>query len=264
MLENYVEHYGKDPKWHIIATEEPFRITIKRNKQPVVIFQSRWDGVLRQLSDGGIYLLEHKTTGQITLPYLEIDSQAGSYYAVASQILRARGILKPGQEIAGIIYNFLRRTPGDDRPQDEQGLYLNKPTKAHYIEALAGIDGWTEPVLRKMKLDDLDSIAAANHMVVGGDVSKSQPPPAFVREIVLRSHAEQRKQLDRIADEVQWMNAVRNGTLPVLKHDRKDCPRCPFWIPCQLDERSNYAEAESVLRSDYYKVDPYEDTRKSA
>jgi hypothetical protein len=224
MLENYVDHYGRDPGFHIIATEEPFRITIKRGGNPVCIFQSRWDGVLRLAADGQVYLLETKTASQITLPYLEIDDQGGSYFAVASQILRARGILKQGQDIAGIIYNFLRKTTGDEREQNEDGLYLNK----------------------------------------NGEISKRQPPPPFVREIVLRSKAEQRKQLDRIADEVMWMNAVRDGTLPVIKTPTKDCPRCPFWLPCQLDERSNYAEAESVLHSDYIQIDPYEDTRKSA
>jgi hypothetical protein len=264
MLENYVDHYGRDTQWHIIATEEPFRITIKRKGKPVCIFQSRWDGVLRLLSDGRIYLLENKTAGQITLPYLEIDDQGGSYFAVASQVLRARGVLKPGQEIAGIIYNFLRKTPGDDRPQNAHGQYLNKPTKEHYVAALAGVDNWTEASLRKMKVDDLDSIAAANYIEVQGDVSKSQPPPPFVREIVERSKLEQRKQLDRIADEVMWMNAIRNGTLPVIKTPTKDCPRCPFWIPCQIDERGDYAEAESVMQSDYIQIDPYEDDRKPA
>lgn len=264
MLENYVDYYGKDPQWHILATEEPFRITIRRKGKPVAIFQSRWDGVLRDLRDGQIYLLETKTAGQITLPYLEIDDQGGSYFAVASAVLRARGVLKPGQDIAGIWYNFLRKTPGDYRPQNEHGQYLNNPTKAHYIAALTGIDGWTEAALRKMKVDDLDGIAAANYVVVEGDVSKSQPPPPFVREPVLRSKAEQRRQLDRIADEVQWMNAIRTGLLPVIKTPTKDCPRCPFWIPCQLDERGNYAEAESVMQSDYIQIDPYEDDRKSA
>jgi hypothetical protein len=264
MLENYVDHYGKDTQWHIIATEEPFRITIKRNGKAVVIFQSRWDGVLRLLSDGRIYLLETKTTGQITLPYLEIDDQGGSYFAVASRLLRARGVLKPNEEIAGIIYNFIRRTPGDDRPQNEHGQYLNKPTKEHYVAALIGVDEWTESELRKLKVDGLESVAAANYIAVQGEVSKSQPPPPFVREIVERSKAEQRTQLDRIADEVQWMNAIRTGLLPVIKTPTKDCPRCPFWIPCQIDERGNYAEAESVMRSDYIQIDPYEDTRKSA
>jgi len=264
MLENYVDHYGRDKNFHIIAVEEPFRITIKRNGKPVCIFQSRWDGVLRLLSDGQIYLLESKTASQITLPYLEIDDQGGSYFAVASAILRARGVLKPKQEIAGIIYNFLRKTPGDDRPQNAEGQYLNKPTKAHYIDQLTGVDDWAQEDLRRLKVDELESIAAANYVVVEGEISKSQPPPPFVREIVLRSKAEQRRQLDRIADEVAWMNAIRDGTLPVIKTPTKDCPKCPFWIPCQLDERGNYAEAKSVMQSDYIQIDPYEENWKSA
>jgi Zierdtviridae exonuclease len=221
MLENYVNHYGTDPQWYVIATEHPFKIRIHRQGKPVAYFQSRWDGVVR--FNGKIYLLEHKTAAQIFLPYLEIDDQGGSYFAVASAMLRAQGILKPNEPIAGIIYNFLRKTSGDDREQNEEGQYLNKD----------------------------------------GNVSKRQPPPPFVRETIFRSRSEQRTQLERIADEIAVMNAVRDGTIPVTKTPTKDCPHCPFWTPCTLDERGSDSVL-SVLKADFIKHDPYADNRKSA
>lgn len=264
MLDGYVEHYGKDQQWHVIATEQPFAVKLFRLGEPVAIFKSRWDGVVRSLVDGRIYLVEHKTASQIMLPYLEMDDQGGSYWAVASQVLRAKGILKPKEDIAGIIYNFLRKAMPDERPQNGQGLYLNKPTKEHYVAALIGVDGWTEDRLRKLKVDDLDSVAAANYLVVEGDISKSQPPPRYVREIIERSRIEQRTQLDRIADEVTVMNAVRDGTIPLTKTPTKDCPRCPFWMPCQLHERGSLHAFQEVLQADYIQEDPYLDDQKSA
>jgi hypothetical protein len=152
----------------------------------------------------------------------------------------------------------------DERPRNAEGLCLNKPTKKHYIEALTGVDDWHPSALSKMTIDQLDSIAAAHYIVVEGDVSKSQPSPLFVREIVERSPQEQRTQLERIADEVAVMNAVRDGTIPVTKTPTKDCPRCPFWLPCQLDERGNKREVHSIMKADYVQVDPYEDNYKSA
>src|SRR5215469_3027806 len=70
MLEQYVDYYGKDSQWSILAVEEPFSIRITRHGKPVAIFKSRWDGVLRDLASGKIRLLEHKTASSINLAYL--------------------------------------------------------------------------------------------------------------------------------------------------------------------------------------------------
>jgi hypothetical protein len=223
MLEEYIDYYGRDEQWDVISTEQPFRVRITHEGTPVAYFTSRWDGVVRSREDGLIYLLEHKTAAQIVTAYLELDDQGGSYWAVASQLLRNAGVLKPGENIAGIIYNFLRKAMPDEREQNDEGLRLNKD----------------------------------------GKVSKRQPPKAFVRHPIERSPKEQATQIQRIADEVVVMNAVRNGTIPLTKTPTKDCPRCPFWVPCTLHERGsdNY---KTVLRNNYRQIDPYKDTRKSA
>jgi hypothetical protein len=137
--------------------------------------------------------------------------------------LKAQDILKQNESIAGIIYNFLRKAKPDDRPQNLDGLRLNKD----------------------------------------GSVSKKQPPPLFVRTVIERSPSEQRTQLERIADEVTVMNAMRDGTIPVTKTATKDCPRCPFWVPCSLHERGSDSY-KAVLRAHFRQQDPYADTRKAA
>jgi hypothetical protein len=223
MLENYVAEYGKDPDWYIIATEQDFAVKIMREGKPVAIFASTWDGVLRSADDGRIYLLEHKTAASVQLAYLELDDQAGAYFAVATTILRARGILKPGEEIAGIVYNFLRKGHVDLRPRNEGGAYLNKD----------------------------------------GSVSKRQPPPLLVRHFVERGPNEVRSQMQRIADEVAWMDAIRSGQLPLLKNTSKDCTFCDFFDMCRLHERGGDSWKE-LARTQYDIVDPYADKRKSA
>jgi len=223
MLEEYVDHYGKDPQWSIIAIEQEFAVKINFRGEVVAIFASRWDGVLRDLSTGKLFLLENKTASQIVTAYLELDDQGGSYLAVAEAVLRAKGILKANEHIEGIIYNFLRKAAPDERPVNAEGLRLNK---------------------------DLT-------------VSKKQPPPLFRREVIYRSVAEQATQLERIADEVAVMNAVRSGSIPITKTPTKDCPRCPFWGVCVLHERNKTAY-RTVLKANYVQADPYKDMRKSA
>lgn len=204
MLDGYVEKYGTDPDWFVIAIEQPFRIKVVSHGKPIALFMSTWDGVFRDRRDGLLYLMEHKTAAQISLPYLELDDQGGAYWAVAGAWLRAQGILKPGENIAGIRYNFLRKAMRDDRPQDTNGLALNKD----------------------------------------GSVSKRQPPPRYVRHDVERSPGEQKSQMERLAKEVAIINGLRDGSIPVTKNTTKDCPWCPFFDACILHDRGGTAYKE--------------------
>lgn len=268
MLEGYVDTYGKDSQWQIISVEQPFEIAIRRERQTAVIFKSRWDGVFRDLATGLILLLESKTASQIATAYLELDDQGGAYWAVAGRVLRANGVLKKNEEIGGIQYNFLRKAMPDDRPQDANGLYLNKPLKGDYIEALRSLgirhveqsSPRSGPVaIEKATIKDLDAACRFAGAEVLGEISKSQPPPLFVRpDPIMRNQGEIATQLQRITDEVQWMNAIRSGILPVTKTPTRDCPRCPFWGPCTLHEQGSDAY-RTLLASNYVQEDPYED-----
>lgn len=225
MLEGYFDKWGRDPQWHIIAVEQPFSVRIKHAGKPVAIFRSRWDGVARDLDSGLIILLEHKTASQVNLAYLEGDDQAGVYCAVASEVLRAKGVLKPGEEIAGIQYNILRKAMADERETDADGYSLNKD----------------------------------------GTISKRQPTARFIRpDLVERSPAQNATQLKRIEDEVAVMNAVRLGIIPVTKTRTKDCPHsCDFWNMCLLHDFGDDRWLE-LKKAHFTAQDPYEDTRKSA
>jgi hypothetical protein len=223
MLEGYVEEYGKDKQWEILAIEQSFRVNVTHHGKLVAVFASTFDGVERDASDGEVYLLEHKTAGQISTAYLELDDQAGSYWAVATAILRAKGILGPKEHIAGIVYNFLRKSMPDDRPVNAEGMRLNQD----------------------------------------GSISKRQGVPRFVREIIERSPGESKRQMERMADEIVLMNAVRDGLVPLTKSTMKDCTFCEFFTMCTLHERGG-DDWREIMRSEYVVQDPYEDRRKSA
>lgn len=232
MLVGYIEKYGVDESWDVIGTEEPFQIdiphpaqyTIDRRSSPLAIYAGTFDGVYRDLIDDSFWLMEHKTAKTISIAHLPLDDQAGSYWAIASKILQARGILRKGEIIKGIMYNFLRKAMPDDRPQNAQGEYLNKD----------------------------------------GKVSKQQPKPLFLREPVDRGRRERATQLRRIQNEALVMEAARNRPDRLTKNPTFNCHwDCFLYTMCTLHERGG-PDWEDYKDAMFVRRDPYADHRKSA
>jgi hypothetical protein len=278
MLEHYVEVYGKDEKWEVIATEHAGHVILPRPEMKIfrrvrpevkrwLKYFFTWDGVFRDLEDGQLYLMEHKTAAAISTLHLSLDNQAGSYWAIASQSLQKQGILTAGQDIVGIRYNFLRKAMRDTRPQNEDGHYTNLPTKSHYVDALYNHFGEDEPPeameawerdLPKMTLASLKEMAETQGLTVLGDVSKSQPPAYFHREDVYRTRAERLTQIERIQDEAVFAEAYRNGYLPIVKSPSRDCSWCPYNRMCELDEQGDAEAVEVFKETMFHKESPYE------
>lgn len=271
MLLGHHEKFGGDPDWDVVYTEEPFAIGIPHPSDPdedIVIFNSTFDGVYRDRTTRKFSLMEHKTAKAITVDHLPLDDQGGSYWAVASIVLRDKGILKRGQAIDSITYNFLRKGLPDERPKDSAGYATNKPIKAHYQAAIdaAGIsfpytygDGSkvTQAEVSKMTLAQLSEFAADLGLTVLGDRSAVQPPPLFERHVVYRTRAEQRTQINRIASEALAMEQFREGTLPLYKNPTRDCHwDCAFFNMCQLhDQSSDWEEFRDAV---FMRRDPYD------
>lgn len=268
LLDEYVKKYGKDEHMYVIQPERTFQLDITERvaragkRKLLAILAGTYDLVYRNLIDELIWLEEHKTAKAVILDHLPLDDQAGTYWAVAGQHLRHEGLIGPKERLQGIEYNFLRKAMPDPRPRNAKGHYTNKPIKAHYIEALSGLDGWEDSQLSKKTIAELESIAAAHHLVVLGEPSKNQPSPLFVRERVFRTAREREQQLQRIADEHTHMMAYRRGTLPLLKRSTRDCQwDCSFYHMCLLHESgSDWEEYRDAM---YEVQDPYADHRKS-
>lgn len=275
MLNRYVEHWGQDDRWDVIATEKTFRVTMARPARRIfgidipalqrwLRYVGTWDGVYIDLDTGEIWLMEHKTAASINVGHLPLDDQAGSYWAVASKILQQEGILPKRMAIAGIMYNFMRKSPGDDRPKSELG-YHNQPQKAHYVLALEnhyGSDhGGPEELeslqLEKWKVADLKDLADKQGLTVYGDVSKVQPPPWFERYPVYRSQGERATMIERIKTEAFYKEGFINGDLPIYKTPGRECAWCPFQRMCQLDEQGDQQAVEEFKESQYHTRDPY-------
>lgn len=283
MLEGYVAKYGTDPQWHFISAEQAFQLPVPwpsgdrqllwevEDGEIMLTYAGTFDGVYRDLSTGRFELLETKTAKAIVTSHLTLDDQAGSYWAVASYVLRKQGLLKEGENITSINYNFLRKALPDDRPRDAEGYATNKPIKLHYINAMrekavvtddgsrAVIDAKT---LGKLKLEDLATLAERSDLTVLGDRSKQQPTELFHREQVHRTRPERRTQLERIQNEALHMQAVRERMLPVIKRPTRDCTwDCDYFTMCELQERGGDWKTHRQVA--FIQLDPYADHRKS-
>ena len=263
MLTRYIEEYGKDESWFVIATEMKGKVILPRPQMKIfgrvrpeikrwLRYHFTWDGVYRDLHDGQVKLMEHKTAASIITSHLPLDNQAGSYHAVANQTLTKQGVLKEGEEIVAITYNFLRKAMADQRPRDANGYYTNKPVKQHFIDAIG--DGLTG----KETLVRLQEIADELELVVLGDVSKSQPPLYFERHEVYKTRAERETQIRRIQDEALFSEAYRKGFLPVVKSPSRDCGWCQFSKLCEMDESGDQEAVDVIKETMFHTSSPYE------
>lgn len=265
MIGNYLDLYGKDERWFMLSAEQTFELPIpdprKAHKgEMLALYNGTFDTVaLDEEGDDSLWLWDHKTAKTIQTSHLQLDDQAGSYWAVAGDVLRQLGLIEPGMKLDGILYNFLRKAKADDRPKDADGYYRNKPQKAHYIEALKSVYFGPKPI-DKLSLKDLEELALTTDLTVLGDVSKQQPSPLFLRYPVWRTSSERKTQIRRIQGEALNMDAHRRKLLPIVKNPTKDCSwDCDFFNLCQLHEQGD--DWREFKRASFKQVDPYADHR---
>lgn len=260
MLEGYHRQYAGDPDWDVIATEQDFQVMFTADSGLRIEYDGTFDGVYRDRSTKHLRLMEHKTCKALpNFGHLVLDDQAGSYFAVASTILRHKGLMTPKENIWGITYNYLRKGTPDTRPTDPQGYSTNNPKKDHYVEALkdvASVDEFPTEKLRKMKIEELDGLAAQLGVTVVGDRSANQPTPLFARKDIRKTRGERANQIERIKAEAMHMEAMRTGLLPVYKNPTLDCSwDCAFFELCGLDESG--VDTQEYRDSVYKIEDPY-------
>lgn len=226
MIRQYRRMYGDDPHWEVLVPEKRFAVLIPKRErltEAIARFVGTWDLVVRDLNDGKVKIVDHKNVGTIKTKHLTIDEQKGSYISMGTFYLRQEGILGSKESIRGMEYNFLRKAKRDIRPEDELGQKLNKD----------------------------------------GSVSKRQPTPNFLRHFEGMSPRQRNNQILRISAEVEVMNMVRSGELPVLKTPTERCPYdCDFFDLCEMHEEG--VDISEYKRMAFRRRDPYFDHREGA
>lgn len=224
MLTHYLEVYGNDSDWDVLATEHPFKQVVSHPEtgEPWFMYTGIVDGVWRDKRDNSIWVADHKTTASLSdskLSYLQMDDQAGAYWSWGVDYLAQNGFIKNTSGLTGMMYNFMRKGLPDERPSrwvNGKLLYLNKD----------------------------------------GSISKVQPPPLFKRFPIWRDEADRAMTKRRSMDDYGRIEMVRNGELTLTKHPgMMTCPGCPARDACELHETGN--DWEGFLAHAGYKWEPY-------
>lgn len=264
MLKGYVEEYGEEKHIEVIHSEQSFQIDVPHPTKPgevICVYAGTWDSLWR--IDGVLWIVDHKTRKQFpsNTDFYDLNDQAGSYLWVAPEVLIHLGILtkKEAKKIMGLQFNLLRKQMPSARPVEADGYVHNKPTKADYEAALSPV---MDLPTRLPTIAVLEEYAHKQNIKVLGEVSKVQPLPLFKRVVAERSLEERATQGQRVQAEAMWMEAVRNGEMPLFKTPTEDCVRCQLFDYCQADEH-DHAEGQELAEVLLRRRDPYRDHREA-
>jgi hypothetical protein len=205
MLNAYVEYWQEsDKEYEVISSEQTFSLPIGRSHGFKLRYVGTIDGVWKHRPSGKFRFAEHKTTASISDSALAMDEQVGAYWTYGPRWLLLKGILKEGDELDGILYNWLRKAvKKDDGQYDELGRHLNKD----------------------------------------GTISKRQPPKFFARQLTFRGEFERERVKERVRQEVNDMLEARGNPAKIYKNPgpsfMPNCKFCSFRDMCELHETGN-------------------------
>lgn len=260
MLEGYIDKWGDEPHVDVIAPEMSMEIDIldKRGNY-LCTWVGQGDLCYRDLNINRLGWKEHKTAKSLP-DRVAVNTQYGdqgvAYDWAGTITLRHMGILSEDEHVDFIEYNFLRKSLPDARPRNEQGHYLNKPSK-EAIQAACAAAGLPEKgTVAKLTDSLLEHGWTEPEVLQLGEPSMKQPPPLYFRDRMNLTPDQTLNFQRRIREEAWLMAQVRAGKSPVLKNPQMDCERmCDFFDVCELHEMG--ADWESVLDFEFRAWDPY-------
>lgn len=263
MLDAYVDEFGKDEQYKVIASERTFKVPVLNPNTGKVAFYyvGTIDGVWEDRSDKAKLLNDYKTTknNPEDLDYLALDDQADAYWTWGVDDLYNSGILKPKDKLKGMIYTYLRKGFPDLRPANELGQRLNKPKKDALVQAALNLGLET----RGLKVDELIAELEANSVDTDqlGEVSEKQPAPLFHREKVFRSDVEREFARPMAYAEAAEMFKARQGKMEIYMNPGgapplNNCRFCGFKELCEI--RKIGGDVDAMIKATMKTWDPYD------
>lgn len=202
MLEHYIDTYGADDEYEVVAAEQRFEspiVTPRGNR--VGIYVGVVDKIMRHLPTGFLEIWDHKSAKSIDTSWLALDTQKSGYWTFGVDWLLRKGILKDTEKLRTIKFNFLRKAKTDERkwthgPQGQK-IYLNQ----------------------------------------NGSVSKQQPSPFFLRAPVPMSEYERELERVMVTGQLRDIALVRAGKLDMYKSPSKfNCMGCDVRDVCEIHQ----------------------------
>lgn len=223
MTTAYQQQYGWEREIKVIAVEIPLEFTIPDERGRLAAIHKFKPDMVFLDQQQNAWLMEHKTASSIRTEHLVLDDQARPYGAMAERALKKLGVLEESIKFKGIMYNFLRKALPDSRPTNAEGKYLNQ----------------------------------------NGSVSKSQPPPMFVRKPITLTAKQKVITLRRVQAETLEITreALRLRQQPqegewLQKTPHRSCPRtCDFFAMCVAEEEGT--NIRSMQEMMFFRRNPY-------
>lgn len=131
MYEGYVENYGVDDDWIIVAIEHQIVVPLqdKDGNDSRYHLKMKLDLIVRERSSGHLWIVDHKSGSNLPNKMdLEIDDQFGLY---------TWGMRRVGRKVLGTIHSAARTTQnaGDKKEnQDENGNPLKASNKKQTLD----------------------------------------------------------------------------------------------------------------------------------
>lgn len=262
MLNNYVETFGKDEEWKVIASEMTFQVPqfarARRKLDDTVVPAKEWqDG----LPPAGCTVEACKRTDR------------GAYHLYTS-VGTMDGVWESRMDQSVLVndYKTTKNDPLKDAPGksilDEQAtaywtwgvdwLELHDVLKRAQSQRLAGM---LYTFLYKAAPDERPTNALGQSLNKDGSVSKQQPVPRFHRDMVYRDREQCDRARQRGVEQVVEMHLRRAGILPIYKtpgtgFPSQVCKGCAFFDLCELDEIGQpYADLQTMTMKTW---DPYD------
>lgn len=123
----YVEQYGCDPDWRIIATEQKGEVPLTEGGRPLV-----WviDLVVEDIAYGGVWIIDHKFPGDLASDVeIDLDDQLGLYWFAWG---------RAGHELAGRVNGAMLN---EARKKQNKGDLPGAITEWERVKAAGGKPG---------------------------------------------------------------------------------------------------------------------------
>ncbi len=262
MLNNYVDTYGRDEEWKVIASEMTFQVPVfaraLRKLDGSVAPAKEWNDGLPPV---GCHVVACERTDK------------GAYHLYTS-VGTMDGVWESRMDQTVLVndYKTTKSDPAKEAPGkailDEQAtaywtwgvdwLELQGVLKKAQQQRLAGM---LYTFLYKAAPDERPTNALGQSLNKDGSVSKQQPVDRFHRDVVYRDREQTTRARNRGVQQVVEMLWRRAGVLPIYKtpgttFPSQVCKGCAFFDVCELDEIGQ--DYEPFLKSTMKTWDPYD------
>lgn len=212
-----------DQNFEFIQLESLFKVPLRTPKgkpSAKMLSAGRFDGIVKRLDNGKLYLWENKTTRSISerLKMLELEEQTDTYLLAAQELL--------GVPVAGTVYTLIRKKLPERPTLLQNGtLSLNKSidTSAEYL-------AWFLREFFQIRDEDF-ALRQRVKQEYGALINAValQPNKFFQRVIIHRSQTELK---NASTDRYRAAEEMISPRTPIYPHFGPHCNYCLYREPC--------------------------------